>query len=159
MNRVELEAAIMEVFEDFLEAKGIRIESSEQAKKDDDGAEENTAILYGDDYWGMSDQIENILADAGLLDENREPVNANEIKVPISDGKLVAFKGSDPDYPSAGICYETADGTCIDLALAEQTPDTKDRKEISLIAYSDVTTEDYTHKFAISIPEIMDALK
>ena len=53
--RLELLGQIIDVFEDFLEEKGIDILNPE--KEEDD----NPAILYGSDYDVLSDQIESIL--------------------------------------------------------------------------------------------------
>ena len=56
-NRLELLGQIIDVFEDFLEEKGIDILNPEKEEDDSD----NLAILYGSDYDVLSDQIESLL--------------------------------------------------------------------------------------------------
>ena len=50
----ELIGLIIDIFEDFLEEKGIEIANPE--KEDDD-----VAILYGTDYFNLEDQIKDTL--------------------------------------------------------------------------------------------------
>ena len=54
--------AIIEVFENFLEEKGIDIPNPE--KEGDDGA----AIIYGTDYGELESRIENVLQRAFFRD-------------------------------------------------------------------------------------------
>lgn len=60
-ERMEMIGCIIDVIEDFLEARGIAIENDE--KKDD----YNLAIIYGSDYDELSTGIENVLIDSGIL--------------------------------------------------------------------------------------------
>lgn len=64
-ERMALLMQIIEVFEDFLDSKGITIQNDE---KDQDAGATN---IYGTDYGILSDQIEAILIDEGLLAEEK----------------------------------------------------------------------------------------
>ena len=61
MNRLEILAAIIEAFEDFLDDKGIVIDNPE--KEDDDFA----SNIYGTDFGILSDNIETILTNYGMM--------------------------------------------------------------------------------------------
>ena len=53
----ELIGQIIDIFEDFLEEKGITIENDER----EDSGEENDAIIYGTDYGTIQDELEATL--------------------------------------------------------------------------------------------------
>ena len=55
MNMTVLE--IIEVFEDFLREKGIRIPSSDAEMVADDALEGNEALIYGSDFDELSEAI------------------------------------------------------------------------------------------------------
>ena len=46
---------IIDIFEDFLEEKGIEIPNEERDDSD------NPAIIYGTDYGNLSDELENLM--------------------------------------------------------------------------------------------------
>ena len=60
-ERMELLGCIIDVFEDFLEEKGIQIENDE--REDDD----NAAIIYGSDYDRLTSDVETILSNFDML--------------------------------------------------------------------------------------------
>lgn len=60
-ERLEFIGQIIDIFEDFLEEKGIEIQNDE---KEDS---ENPAIIYGTDYGDLSDNIENMMISWGVL--------------------------------------------------------------------------------------------
>ena len=60
-DRLEFIGQIIDIFEDFLEEKGIEIQNDE---KEDS---ENPAIIYGTDYGDLSDDIENMMVSWGVL--------------------------------------------------------------------------------------------
>lgn len=60
-DRLELLGSIIDIFEDFLEEKGIEIENDE---KEDDA---DAAILYGTDYGNLESAIEQTLINWNLL--------------------------------------------------------------------------------------------
>lgn len=60
-EKMELIGCIIDVFEDFLESKGINIENEDKA------GEEGEAIIYGGDYDELARGIEAILAETGML--------------------------------------------------------------------------------------------
>lgn len=70
-DRAEFIGQIMDVFENFLDEKGIEIPSSIEQMKDDDNYEDNAAILYGDDYSEIADFIEDILLNWKVLEPQR----------------------------------------------------------------------------------------
>lgn len=65
-DRLEFIGQLIDVFEDFLEQKGIDIPNSE---KEDDDDIDNIAILYGSDYGQLSDELEAVLRNWGILGE------------------------------------------------------------------------------------------
>ena len=61
-DKAELIGQIIDVFEDFLDEKGIVIETPEE--------EENQAIIYGDDYYQLEDKIAETLINWNLLEQD-----------------------------------------------------------------------------------------
>ena len=59
MNLKTLE--IIEVFEDFLQARGIRIPTSDAEMEADKARDGNEALIYGSDYTELEEAIERIL--------------------------------------------------------------------------------------------------
>lgn len=53
---------IIDTFEDFLDEKGVFIENSERDADEEITGENNCAIIYGEDYSRIADDIQNILA-------------------------------------------------------------------------------------------------
>ena len=63
VNRLELIATFVEAFEEFLDEKGIDIPNAEKVES------ENASTIYGTDYGILSDKIETILTNIGVLEE------------------------------------------------------------------------------------------
>ena len=59
MNMTVLE--IIEVFEDFLEARGIRIPTSDAERAEYGADDGNEALIYGTDFGELQEAIERIL--------------------------------------------------------------------------------------------------
>lgn len=59
MNMTAME--IIEVFEDFLKDRGIRIPSSDAEMEADGALEGNEALIYGSDYAELEDAISECL--------------------------------------------------------------------------------------------------
>ena len=74
---------IVEIFEDLLEKYGITIPSADRDERDDP---ENTARLYGMDYFDMVDQVELRLID--ILEKNSQgaKIVKNIVEVKINGG-------------------------------------------------------------------------
>lgn len=71
----EFVGQIIDIFEDFLEEKGIDIENDEKDERDDP---ESVAIIYGTDYGILQSAIEETLIGWGLTSpEDEEPSRAN----------------------------------------------------------------------------------
>lgn len=69
-EKVEIIGQIMDVFEDFLDEKGIRIPSSEKEKREQDPDwEDNEAILYGEDYSRIAEELESMFINWGLMEQ------------------------------------------------------------------------------------------
>lgn len=58
---------IIDTFEDFLDEKGVFIENSERDADEEITGENNCAIIYGEDYSRIADDIQNILAGWELI--------------------------------------------------------------------------------------------
>ncbi len=54
-------AEIIEAFEDFLQARGIRIPTSDAEMEADRARDGNEALIYGSDYAELEEAIESIL--------------------------------------------------------------------------------------------------
>ena len=83
--------------------------------------------------------------------------SGNTIRVPIKNGTLVACKGSDPNYPSVGLYYETQSGCAIDIVTAEPNMGIGG-ENIDVYLYEDVWDDDFTQKFTLYKREIDDAV-
>ena len=60
-ERLEFLGQIIDVFDDFLERKDIRIPSSDTEMEENNVLEGNTARIYGDDYAEIEAEIEELL--------------------------------------------------------------------------------------------------
>ena len=60
---LEFVGQIIDIFEDFLEGKGIQIDNPEKESQDD------PAIIYGSDYGDLSDDLKNLLAAWKIIDK------------------------------------------------------------------------------------------
>ena len=65
-DMIEIVGSIIDVFEDFLESKGVKIENKERkeyrdTKKKDDEDLSGLAIIFGSDYDFLEGEIEKIL--------------------------------------------------------------------------------------------------
>ena len=61
-DRLETIGTFIDIFEDFLEEKGIDIPNDEK-----DQSPDTAAIIYGTDYGVLSDQIESLLINLGVF--------------------------------------------------------------------------------------------
>ena len=61
-DRPEFIGQIIDIFEDFLESKGIDIENPEKAEDPD-----SEAIIYGTDYCELESRLEKTLINWGIL--------------------------------------------------------------------------------------------
>lgn len=67
-ERLETIASFIEVFEDFLEEKGVEIPNPEKEEAVRDGEDpDSIAPIYGTDYGNLSDRIEDLLVRYGVL--------------------------------------------------------------------------------------------
>ena len=60
-ERLETIGCFIDIFEDFLEAKGVDIPNEDKEQ------DEDAAIIYGMDYAELSDKIEDLLTSFGIL--------------------------------------------------------------------------------------------
>ena len=63
MERLEAIMPIIDIFEDFLEEKGIDIPNEEKAES------EGPCIIYGTDCGNLMDRIEAVLTSYGVIDK------------------------------------------------------------------------------------------
>ena len=66
-NKEEFIGQIIDLFEDFLDEKNVKISNPEAVE---DG-EENAAIIYGGDYDTLHDQIQDALENWNIIPEDR----------------------------------------------------------------------------------------
>ena len=57
----ELAAQIIDLFDDLLYQKGIEIPCEDKQEQSDCHDHENTAKLYGMEYWNLLDRVEKLL--------------------------------------------------------------------------------------------------
>lgn len=62
-DRLELLGSIIDIFEDFLEGKGVEIDNDEKE------GDADAAILYGTDYGNLESAIEQTLINWNLISE------------------------------------------------------------------------------------------
>jgi len=60
---------IIDIFEDFLDEKGIRIDNPEREGEDP----EEAANIYGSDYGALEDEIKELLVNWEIADTSEEP--------------------------------------------------------------------------------------
>jgi len=67
-DKLELLGQIIDIFEDFLEEKGVTIPNCEKEEAVEDGEDPDSVCnIYGTDYGDLSDQIEHTLIMWGLI--------------------------------------------------------------------------------------------
>lgn len=79
MNEPELIGNIIDIFEDFLDDKGIIIPNPEK-DEDPELDMESPANIYGEDYDSLSTSLENLLRSWSIA-EPSEPVSDLEVEV------------------------------------------------------------------------------
>ena len=68
-DKPEFIGQIIDLFEDFLDAKGVKIPNDEKIEDPTENIEDCIANNYGSDYDDLSDDIEEILTRWKLLEE------------------------------------------------------------------------------------------
>lgn len=61
-ERLEIISAFIEVFEDFLDERGIDVPNAEKEQSPD-----SASTIYGTDYGNLSDRIETLLINLGYM--------------------------------------------------------------------------------------------
>lgn len=67
-DKLEFIGQIIDIFEDFLEEKGIDIPNEDKTDED------NTAIIYGCDYGDLQTNIEEMMKNWGIIDVEKKTV-------------------------------------------------------------------------------------
>lgn len=153
VNRVnDIAGDLINIFEDFLNDRGIIISNPERDENETLEPEDSSNI-YGSDHDELRDKIEKVLEDKGILN--------NQITVITPAGELTAYAETG-NNPRVGITLTPKDvDEEMDLAFAEVVGDKAFRKEndlddtVNLYAYLDVYQEDYyTHHVQIQNSQI-----
>ena len=78
-EKKQLLGSIIDVIDDFLEERGVILDSSEQEKKESDpkGWSENSAVIYGSDYEELETSIDAVLE--AYFDGEYRLVDAKEL--------------------------------------------------------------------------------
>lgn len=66
VDKTEMLGCIIDIFEDWLEEKGITVDDIPNKEREED--EDNPAIIYGNDYDLLTSQIESVLIESGILE-------------------------------------------------------------------------------------------
>lgn len=64
-DRMEMLGCFIDIFEDWLEEKGITVEDIPNEEREED--EDNSTIIYGSDYDLLTSKIESVLINSGIL--------------------------------------------------------------------------------------------
>ena len=67
-ERMEFLGQIIDIFEDFLDEKGVWFENPEREEEEDD----NLAIIYGSDYDELSNRLEDMMVAWNVLRDVKE---------------------------------------------------------------------------------------
>lgn len=66
-DKEEFIGQIIDLFEDFLDEKNVKISNPEAVEN----GEENAAIIYGSDYDTLHDQIQSVLENWNIIPESK----------------------------------------------------------------------------------------
>lgn len=151
----ELKGQLIDVFEDFLDSRGIVIPNPER-DEDEDLDPDEAANIYGSDYDELAEGLMKTLEKWGLME--------SELSIDTPAGKLIAYAGRDLDNPSVGIYFKPLNGGEVDLAMAEvqskvlcEGTDVGE-KDVVLYKWEDLFSEDYTSKTVLREKDIKQAL-
>lgn len=151
----ELKGQLIDIFEDFLDEKGIIIENPERYE-DENLDPEETANIFGSDYDEIGNKIERTLTNWGVFDK--------ELSIDTPAGELISYIGNDHDNLQAGIYFRPKDiDGKMDIALAEiQGEDLRENtgigeEDIVLYTWEDPFSEDYTRKTILKREEIEES--
>ena len=86
----ELATTIVDLFDDFLDEKGISIPCADPHEQEDRLQDDNSASIYGMEYFNLEDRVNNVL-DKALNNEKTEEVDI-------------------PNAPSSYKCLDTSAG-------------------------------------------------
>jgi hypothetical protein len=100
-DRPEFIGQIIDIFEDFLEEKGMLIESPEKEEAIAEGEDpEGLAIIYGTDYDCLQEGIEEVLLRWGLMEnETASPAPGSSVLLlrEVEDGEIYGILTADAD--------------------------------------------------------------
>ena len=149
----ELIGSIIDIFDDFLEAKGIDLQNPEKEES------ENPAVFYGTDYGIVQSELEDLLCvwskgnviNPFVDDHGRE--EPAEMVINTIAGDIIARPNTDPGAPGLNIAYKPAGDTDeIDMVIIENKveedyrTDEETGDEILMYVYG-ASQDDYTDKF------------
>jgi len=151
----ELIGQIIDIFDDFLESKGIDIPNPEKTES------ESPAVFYGSDYGEVQSQLEVLLSGwakpaenyiCPFVDERGKEVPA-ELRVDTQPGTIIARKNTDPRAPGIDVSFRPKDSfEELDMAYIENkvSPefrvDDETGDEILMYVYGSESDE-YTEKY------------
>lgn len=104
-KRLELMCSIIEAFEDFLEEKGIVIPNDEKEQSPD-----SASNIYGTDYGNLSQDIEDILTNYGLLEDQPSEITVESITKDEFGKYTIINRYGEDDY-SVWFTYYPKDDT------------------------------------------------
>lgn len=88
-NKEEFIGQIIDLFEDFLDEKNVKISNPEAIEN----GEENIAIIYGGDYDTLHDQIQSVLENWDIIPESKQKRKCRRGAVePVCFGIFFAYK-------------------------------------------------------------------
>lgn len=117
-DKAEFLGQLMDVFEDFLEEKKISFPETPDLMREagcsEEEIQENAAILYGDNYYGIEDQIEEICKNWNIIEsdeaQNPDSCKEQEMKALTEIRRIIARLGEN-SYVGTALegCLEIAE--------------------------------------------------
>ena len=170
----EYAAPIIDVIEDFLEVRKVTLPDTKRLKEEaGDFDEDNEAILYGEDYDELINNISNAIAN--LVKEIRPDLEVNEdsfgtseikplneVSVHTSAGTLTAYINEGSHNTQISIIHKTKEETPTDIFLAEVPKvegKQKNQGKIQAYVYENPYQKDYTNHFTIDQKDILKAVE
>ena len=153
-ERAEFLGQIIDIFEDFLESKGIDLDNPEKAQS------EGPAIIYGSDYGDLQESLEEMMAAWNILDRKED------LEVETTAGILRACRSTDPGQPGICVVLQPAGyDEEIDVSYVSvyedpeyRTSDNERPVDVCIMTYADATSEDYTSKEIIRREDVIAGL-
>lgn len=97
---------IIDIFDDFLEEKGIQIPNPEKEESD------SPAVFYGSDYGAVQNELESLIhawSEGNIIrpfiDDKGNKLGADELRVDTEAGRIIARINTDEGAPGINVAF------------------------------------------------------